>query len=678
MAQARRPLAQQALYFAVPLLLLVAALPAAATSYVPVADTALADQAPVIAFVQVESAEPTPARALPGTDYQVAIERLVKGYTAGSSIIVRLPGGVRADGVGLELWGVPAFQPGERALLFLTEHKDGTYGVLHLLLGAFHSLETGGRRIALRNLAEATEVRLLPGGGSAAGAGEDRPRDLDRFATWLEDRANGVRRPADYFVSLPAPTLANLREKFTLFSNGGHYLRWFEFDTGGSVTFFANQGGQPGVPGGGFDAFQSALAAWNVDPLTPIRLVYGGPTDATGGLKSFDDTNTILFGDPNKEIDGSFDCSSGGILAVGGPWFASGDTARFNGETFTRIRGGDIVTNDGIDCFFNRGGDPVANAAETFGHELGHTLGLRHSCGDSLSPACRTDANKNDAIMRANIHGDSRGPRIGVDDLAGTRRLYAEKDASASCRPSDRALCLAGRRFRVELSWVNQFDGSTGIGRAVPATDVTGYFSFGDPGNLELLVKILDFGGGTFKLFYGELTNLKFTLTVTDTQTGQFKTFSNTTGDCGGIDQDFFGNASIGGFSTAEPDSAFLEVRTLQGNASGGCRPDRQTLCLLDGRFAVRVNWQNPGNNTSGQGGPNQLSNLVGTFFFTDASNVELMTKLIPFPDRVVFFYGALTDLAYTIQVTDTLSGTTKTYQSAPGKLCGGLDNTAF
>src|SRR5262249_50647743 len=152
-----------------------------------------------------------------------------------------------------------------------------------------------------------------------------------------------------------------------------------------------------------------------------------------------------------------------------------------------------------------------------------------------------------------------------------------------------------------------------GIGRAVPATDVTGYFSFGDPANLELLVKILDFGGGTFKVFYGELTNLKFTLTVTDTQTGKFRTYENTTGDCGGIDQGYFAKASgEAGSPAPAPASVLTAAATAEtAAASGSCRSDRTTLCLLDGRFAVQVDWSNPGNGTSGQGGPDQLSNLV-------------------------------------------------------------------
>jgi hypothetical protein len=671
-----RPVLFRLLRTLAPLLLLVLlARPAAATSYVMVEDGDLADQAAVIAEVQVDSSQPAPARRSAGTDYLVDVLRTVKGSPAGSSIVVRVPGGRRPDGMSLKIWGAPELRDGDRALLFLVENEDGTYGILHLLLGAFHTAEAGGRKIALRNLSAATEVHRRADGSLTSSTREDRPRDLDRFAAWLADRAQGVSRKADYFVTLEKSALSRLTAKFTLFSNESSYLRWFDFDSGGSVAWTANEGGQGGVPGGGFTEIQNGLAAWNADPLTPIRYVWAGTTSATAGMKSFDDINSVLFGDPNKEISGTFDCSRGGVLAIGGPWFSQSGTSRFNGENFFVIGGGDIITNDGIDCFFTRsGGHSGKDFEEMVTHELGHTLGLQHSCGDSTSPSCGSDANKNDAIMRANIHGDGRGARIGVDDLAGTRRLYAEKDALAGCRASDRALCLAGRRFRVELSWVNQFDGSTGIGRAISATDVSGYFSFGDPSNIELLVKVLNFGGGTFKVFFGELTNLKFILTVTDTQTGQFKTYGNTTGDCGGIDQDFFANAAVDGWSTA-PGSAVLPDTA---RASGSCRPGRGVLCLLDGRFAVQVDWQNPFDGSTGQGGPSQLSNFVGTFFFTDPSNVELMTKVIPFPDRVVFFYGALSDFKYNLQVTDTVSGRVNVYSSRPAQLCGGLDNNAF
>ena len=240
-------------------------------------------------------------------------------------------------------------------------------------------------------------------------------------------------------------------------------------------------------------------------------------------------------------------------------------------------------------------------------------------------------------------------------------------DPPAPCKPGPDTLCLLSNRFRVKVSWQNQFDGTSGVGRPIPRSNVTGFFSFGDPSNVELLVKILDFGD-VVKVFWGQLTNLRYTLEVTDTATGRTQNYSNTPGDCGGIDQDFAASLA----------PAPTRVQSSPLGKAASCRPGPSTLCLLKSRFAVEVDWRNPANGTSGQGGAAALSNVTGTFTFGDRSNVELMVKLLDFGDRIAFFWGALSDLDYTIRVTDTETGTVKTYQSRPGTLCGGLDNDAF
>src|SRR6185369_14731368 len=112
-----RPCLLRVLRTVAPLLLLAA--PAAATSYVMMEDGDLADQAAVIAEVKVDSSQPAPSRQTFGTDYLVDVLRTVKGSPAGSSLVVRVPGGLRPDGTGLKLWGVPEFREGDRALLFL-------------------------------------------------------------------------------------------------------------------------------------------------------------------------------------------------------------------------------------------------------------------------------------------------------------------------------------------------------------------------------------------------------------------------------------------------------------------------------------------------------------------------------------------------------------------------------
>ena len=56
--------------------------------------------------------------------------------------------------------------------------------------------------------------------------------------------------------------------------------------------------GQSGVPGGGFIELQEALAAWTDDPGTPVRLIYAGTTNATGGHRLRDGVKAVLFDDP--------------------------------------------------------------------------------------------------------------------------------------------------------------------------------------------------------------------------------------------------------------------------------------------------------------------------------------------------------------------------------------------
>lgn len=386
-------------------LALFLSLPASATSYVPMTDEALVDQAPVIAVVEVQGSGPGQDGARPFTGYRVRVDKVLKGAMAsGLRITVRVPGGARADGMKLRIWGAPRFAPGERALLFLSPRMDGTYHIVHLMLGAFHEVRTGGHRLAVRHLSEARPV-ARPGETLAA----EPLRDFDRFVRWVAARARGVRVQADYRVADSG--LDRITEEFTLFEDpgDGYNMRWFDFDDGASVPWYAHQNGQTGVTGGGFAEFQTALAAWNDDPGTSIDYSYAGTTTDTSGLLTYDEVNAILFNDPNGELP-SFSCSSGGVLAYGGPWYYL-ETTPYEGNLYHRIANADIVTNDGLACFFQDANGSQA-AAELFAHELGHTLGIGHS-------------EVNEAIMRAFIHDDGRGAALHDDDRAAAAALYS-------------------------------------------------------------------------------------------------------------------------------------------------------------------------------------------------------------------------------------------------------------
>lgn len=254
---------------------------------------------------------------------------------------------------------------------------------------------------------------------------------------------------------------------------------------------------------------------------------------------------------------------------------------------------------------------------------------------------------------------------------------------STVCKPDQFTLCLLSRRFQVQVTWANQFNGSSGRGGALVGTDSTGYFYFTDPTIYELIVKILA-QNGVIKVYYGELTDLNFTITVTDTTTGDTKTYQNTPGDCGAIDEDAFAAAANSaerstGLSLNGP-AAFLGAGSAIRKATqrGTCVPSAGTLCLDNRRFKLTTSWMNQFDGQSGTGAARSLSDLSGLFTFTDPTVVELVAKVVQFTDRTAFYYASLSDLGYTITVEDTIGGTTKTYTNPPGTYCGGLDNNAF
>src|SRR5215218_2264150 len=179
--------------------------PLSATSYVMVSDEALVDAAPVAAVVRVVSEDRAAALrqnggpAAPMTEYVVQVEEALKGEIPSGTAVVRMPGGRGRDGMNLKIYGQTRLRSGERALLFLEPAGDGSWRIMHLILGAFREVEADGHRLAVRDLAEAREVRKTSAGIEAV-PGSDRLRDFDTFARWVADRAGSVRRSADYYV----------------------------------------------------------------------------------------------------------------------------------------------------------------------------------------------------------------------------------------------------------------------------------------------------------------------------------------------------------------------------------------------------------------------------------------------------------------------------------------------
>jgi hypothetical protein len=109
-------------------------------------------------------------------------------------------------------------------------------------------------------------------------------------------------------------------------------------------------------------------------------------------------------------------------------------------------------------------------------------------------------------------------------------RIFSQRlrrQAAGSCVASATALCLQDERFQVEVTW-KDFSGHAGLGRGVPLTADTGF----SEDNVELVVKVLDGRAvnGHFWVFFGALSNVEYTVRVTDTETGEVWTRFNPPG----------------------------------------------------------------------------------------------------------------------------------------------------
>ena len=118
-----------------------------------------------------------------------------------------------------------------------------------------------------------------------------------------------------------------------------------------------------------------------------------------------------------------------------------------------------------------------------------------------------------------------------------TTAVFELGDSTDVCTPGDTTLCLGENdRFRVEVDW-RDFDDRTGSGQAVEiGRRDTGLFWFFDEDNLEITVKVLDACGSEFDsfwVFFAGITNVEYTMTVTDTQTGEVQVYENELGEVG-------------------------------------------------------------------------------------------------------------------------------------------------
>jgi hypothetical protein len=267
----------------------------------------------------------------------------------------------------------------------------------------------------------------------------------------------------------------------------------------------------------------------------------------------------------------------------------------------------------------------------------------------------------------------------------------------------------------------------TDAGRAVALSGDSGYFWFFDDANVELVVKVLDGRviNERYWVFYGALSDVEYTVLVTDTLTGALRAYRNprgvfaSVGDTAAFTPD---GAPREGLGSGENEGASLlraltssasdllrdgwrRLRGLVGDgstraaapaielspsasrgrqgsaaATATCVAGANALCLAGARFRVEVEWRDFSGG-SGFGMASPLTSDTGTFWFFDAANTELIVKVLDartINGHFWVYYGALSNVEYTLRVTDTTTGEVRTYRNPAGVFASRGDVEAF
>ncbi|HEV7487112.1 MAG TPA: hypothetical protein VGQ65_15650 [Thermoanaerobaculia bacterium] len=347
----------------------------------------------------------------------MSIEESIKGDAAGSINVVE-PGGTFGQRATV-IAGVPRFEEGQRMLLFLVRTGPSRWAVTQLVLGKFtFGTDIAGRRVLVRDEGE------IAGWDGDLQPYKERRRIAEHFVEFIRSEAVGRMVPANYFTETeplrleptnttrrltPVPQVAPFTaNSYTMLISGNLGSRWAVFPA--AVSWYSGTTQEAGAPGGGVTAIQAAFTSWDNDCGSNVNYVYVGTDDGSHaqGLHGVDGRNTVLF---ERDLSAwgvpPFTCSGNsysGTLGIGGVTSASGQNS-VNGEAFATTAEGDVEMNRGLaNCtlLFNNGD---FNSAVT--HEVGHTLGFRHSDQNRASnAACTTDASlecSNQAIMKSFI-----------------------------------------------------------------------------------------------------------------------------------------------------------------------------------------------------------------------------------------------------------------------------------
>jgi len=337
------------------------------------------------------------------------------------------------------------------------------------------------------------------------------------------------------------------------------------------------------------------------------------------------------------------------------------------------------------------------------------------------------------------LHWNSAGYNVAAIEMVAPAEAALARVKPEPCMVDDFTLCLAGNRFKVQVDWKTPVP-EAGQGMAEALTADTGFFWFFQRANIELVVKVLDARdiNSHFWVFFGALSDVEYTITVTDTLTGRQRVYENPQGQLASVgdtmaftepppslttttnavstsrlrknvrsDQDLRGRspnlserasarasyegspagglAAQGFFqqparSVSSSTVSGSEVEPLAPAAATICVASSTIICLNEQRFAVQVKWTDP-EGATGDGIGSNITGDTGKFYYFSSANIELVLKVLdgrPINGKFWVFFGSLSDVQFEVEVTDTLTSKKKIYKNPPATFASVSDVVAF
>ena len=616
------------------LLVLVACLPVRilfAATYLPMSDTDLAREAPMIARASVVSTsvglEPIAGVESPVTLVTLRLTEAIKG-SPGDTFVVRLPGG-RVGDVAWEIPGSPVFSPGQDVVLMLGPQPGhpGQLRLTELGLSKFDLVaDDSGKTFAVRP-AFAGEEDLAVSKRAPAGDGAAAARDADSFLAFLRTVAGGGTPPEVAYAPVVAARAkwANIGGREPGDCQGSPCLfRWY-WDTAASPNAVLTVNGTQSnlvndEPNCGTDSIcdvQNAASAWHAVTGTDIRL--SGPSSSGNVTVNLDATTS----QDGTSWTTPLGCTQG-VIGLGGPGPGAGpktyrgDTPFFSPSTGT-------VSMRKITCSSGYSARTFRSAVL---HEVGHVIGLQHP---DQAVSIHSTTSPDDwlhAVMHSVITDAPDTPQ--TDDVQAVRYYYGT--AAVGAPPvANFTLSPATPTVGTPITFT---DTSTG--------GATGWnWDFGDPNS------------GT-------------TDATTSTATHTFAQART-----------YFVKLTAGNLNG----SNFIQKPITVAPGASTCVESASTLCLNATLFETTINWVKP-DGTSGSGTGVPLTPESGYFWFFDPANIEAVVKVLngcAINSHYWVFSAGLTNVQATLTVRDTRNGTVQQYMNPQGQAFAPTqDTTAF